>query len=219
MIAAVRGELLKLVGLRSTWWLLVLPVAWCALLGRVARGAGQQGGDGGLDVVLPLLPAASMVSLAMLAGSEFSAQRRTSLLATPARARLVAARWLVLAAASAVVALACSAATLGTRQPVTGDDPSLWGLAAHLFCCALVAGLATDATGTPARGAGAALALLWVAPLMLRLAAPRAVDWLPLNASLVWLVHSVDGTRGALIVGVSLAACALLVARVWRRDL
>ncbi|HEY8543892.1 MAG TPA: ABC transporter permease subunit [Acidimicrobiales bacterium] len=183
--AAVGAELLKLRGTRSLVWTLVatglvLPVlaVVVALTGSLQPddtilGAGLTGA-----VLAQLL--AAVVGALTVTGEHAHGTLRTTFLAQPRRAVVVAAKAVVVAGTVAVVGLAGSGAafllglaTLDRAAHPTGDPwPALLGIALTLAVTALL-GLAVGAVVRRSAGAVAAVVGVLLAPSLL---APLAGD-------------------------------------------
>lgn len=219
----VRGEWIKLLSLRSTWWTLAITVALMALIALAASASlADIVGDGPVGAPLPhgaeLVTTGSQLGIvtvavlgALLMTGEYSTGMvRSTLAAVPSRLPVLAAKGIVLTVVTAAVAIVSIAASYLLARPFLDDhglvpaldDAQTWqvfgGTVYFFVVTALVAlGIATVLRHT-AGSITAVLGLLLLLPGVLQLI---SIDWvqdvtsmLPLPASFAFL--GVSGAMG-----------------------
>ena len=219
----VRGEWIKLLSLRSTWWTLAITVALMALIALAASASlADIVGDGPVGAPLPhgaeLVTTGSQLGIvtvavlgALLMTGEYSTGMvRSTLAAVPSRLPVLAAKGIVLTVVTAAVAIVSIAASYLLARPFLDDhdlvpaldDAQTWqvfgGTVYFFVVTALVAlGIATAVRHT-AGSITAVLGLLLLLPGVLQFI---SIDWvqdvtsmLPLPASFAFL--GVSGAMG-----------------------
>ena len=224
---ALRGELMKAVMLPSMWWTAAMTGAAGIAIIMSALQNSESGQSFGFEDIAPIWTLAVQIGFVtagvIVAGAEHSsAQGMTSLLVTPVRGRLVAARLAVLTggglvAAGALVAMgvvACprmSAATLWA-----GGRTVVW-LTAVLLLAAGIGEIVRSATGA----ATSAVVLVVLAP-QLAMVMGDAVDWLPGQAGQIWVAGAVSRgdvvAAGLIALAWTVTATAAGAARLVRAD-
>lgn len=219
----VRGEWIKLLSLRSTWWTLAITVALMALIALAASASlADIVGDGPVGAPLPhgaeLVTTGSQLGIvtvavlgALLMTGEYSTGMvRSTLAAVPSRLPVLAAKGIVLTVVTAAVGIVSIAASYLLARPFLDDhdlvpaldDAQTWqvfgGTVYFFVVTALVAlGIATVLRHT-AGSITAVLGLLLLLPGVLQFI---SIDWvqdvtsmLPLPASFAFL--GVSGAMG-----------------------
>lgn len=219
----VRGEWIKLLSLRSTWWTLAATVALMALIALAASASlADIVGDAPVGAPLPhgaeLVTTGSQLGIvtvavlgALLMTGEYSTGMvRSTLAAVPSRLPVLAAKGIVLTVVTVAVAVVSIAASYLVARPFLDDhglvpaleDAQTWqvfgGTVYFFVVTALVAlGIATVLRHT-AGSITAVLGLLLLLPGVLQLI---SIDWvqdvtsmLPLPASFAFL--GVSGSMG-----------------------
>ena len=219
----VRGEWIKLLSLRSTWWTLAITVALMALIALAASASlADIVGDGPVGAPLPhgaeLVTTGSQLGIvtvavlgALLMTGEYSTGMvRSTLAAVPSRLPVLAAKGIVLTVVTVAVAIVSIAASYLLARPFLDDhglvpaldDAQTWqvfgGTIYFFVVTALVAlGIATVLRHT-AGSITAVLGLLLLLPGVLQFI---SIDWvqdvtsmLPLPASFAFL--GVSGAMG-----------------------
>ena len=224
---ALRAELVKVVTLPAMWWsAAVAGGAAVATMMSVLRdvGDGQGLGFGEVAPVWALAVQIGFVAAGVAAaGAEHStAQGMTSLLVTPARGRLAAARLIMLAgtglvAASVLVGASLAACpTMSTAALWAGGRTVVWLTAVLL----LSAGL--GATLRSVIGASTAAVVLVILAPQLAVFLGDAARWLPGQAAQIWL--TADASRaeatsaGLIILAWTAAAQIAGIVRLVRAD-
>ncbi len=209
------AEFGKIGGLRRNWWMLAGSVAWAAALGLAVRRANGAGGAS-LATAMPLALAGSVVCGAGLAGQEYVRQHRSTLLAMPARLRWAGARVVVLEVAVLVVSVLTGTALVAALG--RADPRHCLGAIAHLLLVSTLAWLAAETTRSTARGTVLTLVIVWVAPALVRTAAPRLAGWLPTGAAAGLLDGNLVSARDLLVLASWLTCLAAGALVSWRRD-
>ena len=224
---ALRAELVKVVTLPAMWWSAAVACgAAVATMMSVLRDA-VDGRGLGFEEVAPVWALAVQIGFVAAgvasAGAEHStAQGMTSLLVTPARRRLAAARLMVLAGTGLVTASVLVGASLAACP--TTSTAALWAGGRTVVWLTAVLLLA-DGLGAALRsviGAStAAVALVILAP-QLAVFLGDAARWLPGQAAQIWLAE--DASRadvtsaGLIILTWTAAAQAAGIIRLVRAD-
>ena len=224
---ALRAELLKVVTLPAMWWsAAVAGGAAAATMMSVLRDV-VDGRGLGFEEVAPVWALAVQIGFVAAgvasAGAEHStAQGMTSLLVTPARRRLAAARLMVLAGTGLVTASVLVGASLAACP--TTSTAALWAGGRTVVWLTAVLLLA-DGLGAALRsviGAStAAVALVILAPQLAAFLGDAA-RWLPGQAAQIWLAADAsraDVTSAGLIVLAWTAAAQIAgIIRLVRAD-
>ena len=224
---ALRTELLKVVTLPATWW--SAAVAGAAAVATVMSVL-QNVVDGrvlGFDEIAPTWTLAVQIGFVAagvtVAGSEHStAQGTTTLLVTPARGRLAAARLVVLtgtglAAASTLVGASLAACPATSTAALWAGGRTVVWLTAVLL---LAAGLG-EALRNVISASTAAVVLVVLAPQLATFIGDAA-RWLPGQAGQIWVTateqHSDVVAAGLTTLAWTTAAQAAGTARLVRAD-
>lgn len=219
----VRGEWIKLLSLRSTWWTLAITVALMALIALAASASlADIVGDGPVGAPLPHgaefvttgsqlgIVTVAVLGALLMTGEYSTGMVRSTLAAVPSRLPVLAAKGIVLTVVTAAVAIVSIAASYLLARPFLDDhglvpaldDAQTWqvfgGTIYFFVVTALVAlGIATVLRHT-AGSITAVLGLLLLLPGVLQLI---SIDWvqdvtsmLPLPASFAFL--GVSGAMG-----------------------
>lgn len=224
---ALRAELVKVVTLPAMRWSAAVACgAAVATMMSVLRDVGDRRGLG-FEEVAPVWALAVQIGFVAAgvtsAGGEHStAQGMTSLLVTPARGRLAAARLMVLAgtglvAASILVGASLAACpTISTAALWAAGRTVVWLTAVLLLSAGLGAALRSVIGASTA-----AVALVILAP-QLAVFLGDAARWLPGQAAQIWL--TTDASRadvtssGLIILAWTTAAQAAGIVRLVRAD-
>ena len=224
---ALRGELMKAVTLPGMWWTAAVTGAAGIVVVMSAFQNSAGGRPFGFEEIAPTWTLAVQIGFvaagAIVAGAEHSsAQGMTSLLVTPARGRLVAARLVVLTggglvAAGALVAMGVVACPRTSSAALWAGGRTVVWLTAALLLAEGIGEIARSATGA----ATAAAVLVVLAPQLASILGD-AVDWLPGQAGQIWVAGgaSRDGvvTAGLIALAWTTAATAGGAARLVRAD-
>ena len=224
---ALRGELLKAVTLPAMWWTAAVTGAAGIVIIMSALQNGEGGRSFGFEDIAPTWTLAVQIGFVaagvIVSGAEHSsAQGMTSLLVTPVRGRLVAARLAVLIGGGLVVA--CALVAMGVVACPRTSSAALWAggrtvvwLTAALLLAEGIGEIVRSATGA----ATAAAVLVVLAPQLASILGD-AVDWLPGQAGQIWVAGgaSRDGvvTAGLIALAWTTAATAGGAARLVRAD-
>ncbi|RLP09656.1 hypothetical protein [Propionibacterium australiense] len=214
-MAAVFTEVRKIGTLRRSWVLLAASVAWAVLLGAAVRRV-NGAGSASLATVMPLALVGCVVGGAGLAGQEYVRQHRSTLLATPDRRRWAAARAVVLEAT--VLGFSTPTGTALALALGCADPRHALGAVAHLLLVSTLAWFAAETTRSTVRGTVLTLAVVWIAPALIRTAAPRLAGWLPTGAAAGLLDGNRISARDLLVMAGWLACLAAGALVSWRRD-
>ena len=224
---ALRAELVKVVTLPAMWWsAAVAGAAAVATMMSVLRDV-VDGRGLGFEEVAPVWALAVQIGFVAAgvasAGAEHStAQGMTSLLVTPARGRLAAARLMVLTGAGLVVASVLVGASLAACPTMSmtalwaGGRTVVWLTAVLLLSAGLGAALRS------VTGASAAAVVLVVLAPQLAVFLGDAARWLPGQAAQIWL--TADASRadvtssGLIILAWTTAAQVAGIVRLVRAD-
>ena len=205
---ALHAELLKVVTLPAMWWsAAVAGAAAAATMMSVLRDA-VDGRDFGFEEIAPTWTLAVQIGFVAAgvaaAGAEHStAQGMTSLLVTPARGRLAAARLMVLTgtglvAASVLVGASLAACpTMSTAALWAGGRTVVWLTAVLLLAAGLGAALRSVI------GASTAAVVLVILTPQLAVFLGDAAGWFPGQAGQIWLTAAesqADVTSAGLII-------------------
>ena len=205
---ALHAELVKVVTLPAMWWsAAVAGAAAIATMMSVLQNV-VDGRDFGFEEIAPTWALAVQIGFVAAgvaaAGAEHStAQGMTSLLVTPARGRLAAARLMVLTgtglvAASVLVGASLAACpTMSTAALWTGGRTVVWLTAVLLLSAGLSAALRSVV------GASTAAVVLVILAPQLAVFLGDAARWLPGQAAQIWLVAGAsraDVTSAGLII-------------------
>jgi ABC-2 type transport system permease protein len=185
----LRGELLKLTTLRSTWWSLAIAAGLSVAIAWLF-GSASDGGDPILGVVVSAqftMLVAGVLGAIAVTGEYATGMIRSTLTANPRRTQVALAKGvaitLVVGAATAVTYLVCLAVTVPTSSvAVAWSDPARAALPLALGVAAMVAyALIGMGFGLLIRnGAGAIAAtvgVLFVAPVAVNLFALGGASW------------------------------------------
>ncbi|WP_341359979.1 ABC transporter permease subunit [Georgenia sp. M64] len=219
----VRGEWIKLLSLRSTWWTLAITVALMALIALAASASlADMVGDGPVDAPLPHgaefvttgsqlgIVTVAVLGALLMTGEYSTGMVRSTLAAVPTRLPVLAAKAIVLTVVTVAVTIVSIAASYLLARPFLDDhglvpaldDAQTWqvfgGTVYFFVVTALVAlGIATAVRHT-AGSITAVLGLLLLLPGVLQFI---SIDWvqdvtsmLPLPASFAFL--GVSGAMG-----------------------
>ncbi|RPF27079.1 ABC transporter permease subunit [Georgenia muralis] len=219
----VRGEWIKLLSLRSTWWTLATTVALMALIALAASASlAEIVGDGPVGAPLPHgaefvttgsqlgIVTVAVLGALLMTGEYSTGMVRSTLAAVPSRFPVLAAKGIVLTVVTVAVAIVSIAASYLSARPFLDDhglvpaldDAQTWqvfgGTIYFFVATALLAlGIATVLRHT-AGSITAVLGLLLLLPGVLQLI---SIDWvqdvtsmLPLPASFAFL--GVSGAMG-----------------------
>jgi ABC-2 type transport system permease protein len=219
----VRGEWIKLLSLRSTWWTLAITVALMALIALAASASlADIVGDGPVGAPLPHgaefvttgsqlgIVTVAVLGALLMTGEYSTGMVRSTLAAVPSRLPVLAAKGIVLTVVTAAVGIVSIAASYLLARPFLDDhdlvpaldDAQTWqvfgGTVYFFVVTALVAlGIATVLRHT-AGSITAVLGLLLLLPGVLQFI---SIDWvqdvtsmLPLPASFAFL--GVSGAMG-----------------------
>ena len=224
---ALRAELVKVVTLPAMWWsAAVAGAAAVATMTSVLRDV-VNGRDLGFEEIAPVWALAVQIGFVAAgvaaAGAEHStAQGMTSLLVTPARGRLAAARLMVLAGTGLVVASVLVGAslaacpTMSTAALWAGGRTVVWLTAVLLLSAGLGAALRSVI------GASTAAVVLVILAPQLAVFLGDAARWLPGQAAQIWL--ATDASRadvisaGIIILAWTTAAQIAGIIRLVRAD-
>ena len=224
---ALRAELVKVVTLPAMWWsAAVAGAAAVATMTSVLRDV-VNGRDLGFEEIAPVWALAVQIGFVAAgvaaAGAEHStAQGMTSLLVTPARGRLAAARLIMLAgtgmvAASVLVGASLAACpTMSTAALWAGGRAVVWLTAVLLLSAGLGAALRSVI------GASTAAVVLVILAPQLAVFLGDAARWLPGQAAQIWL--AADASRadvisaGIIILAWTTAAQIAGIIRLVRAD-
>ena len=205
---ALHTELLKVVTLPAMWWsAAVAGAAAIATMMSVLQNV-VDGRDFGFEEIAPMWTLAVQIGFVAAgvaaAGAEHStAQGMTSLLVTPARGRLAAARLMVLSgtglvAASVLVGASLAACpTMSTAALWAGGRTVAWLTAVLLLAAGLGAALRSVI------GASTAAVVLVILTPQLAVIAGDAARWFPGQAGQIWLTAAesqADVTSAGLII-------------------
>ena len=222
---ALRAELVKVVTLPAMWWsAAVAGGAAVATMMSVLRDVGD--GQGlGFGEVAPGWALAVQIGFVAAgvaaAGAEHStAQGMTSLLVTPARGRLAAARLMVLAGTGLVAASVLVGASLAVCPAMSttalwvGGRTMVWLTAVLLLSAGLGAALRSVI------GASTAAVVLVILAPQLAVFLGDAARWLPGQAAQIWLAADTSradvASAGLIILAWTMAAqIAGIVRLVW----
>ena len=224
---ALRAELVKVVTLPAMWWSAAVAggaavATMVSVLRDVVAGRGL-----GFEEVAPVWALAVQIGFVAAgvaaAGAEHStAQGMTSLLVTPTRGRLAAARLMVLTgtglvAASVLVGASLAACpTMSTAALWAGGRTVVWLTAVLLLSAGLGAALRSVI------GASTATVVLVILAPQLAVFLGAAARWLPGQAAQIWL--TADASRadvtssGLIILAWTTAAQAAGIVRLVRAD-
>ena len=224
---ALRAELVKVVTLPAMWWsAAVAGAAAVATVMSVLQKVVDERGFG-FEEVAPVWALAVQIGFVAAgvasAGAEHStAQGMTSLLVTPARGRLAAARLMVLTgtglvAASVLVGASLAACpTMSTAALWAGGRTVVWLTAVLLLAAGLGAALRNVI------GASTAAVVLVILAPQLAVFLGDAARWLPGQAAQIWLAADasrVDVTSAGLIILAWTAAAQIAgIVRLVRAD-
>lgn len=205
---ALHAELLKVVTLPAMWWsAAVAGAAAIATMMSVLQNV-VDGQDFGFEEIAPTWTLAVQIGFVAAgvaaAGAEHStAQGMTSLLVTPARGRLAAARFMVLTgtglvAASVLVGASLAACpTMSTAALWAGGRTVVWLTAVLLLAAGLGAALRSVI------GASTAAVVLVILTPQLAVFLGDAAGWFPGQAGQIWLTAAesqADVTSAGLII-------------------
>ena len=224
---ALRGELMKAVTLPSMWWTAAMTGAAGIAIIMSALQNSESGQSFGFEDIAPIWTLAVQIGFVtagvIVAGAEHSsAQGMTSLLVTPVRGRLAAARLVVLtgvglAAACALVAMGVAACPRMSAAALWAGGRTVVWLTAVLLLAAGIGEIVRSATGA----AVAALILVVLTP-QLAMILGEAVDWLPGRAGQIWVAgaasHDDVVAAGLIALAWTAAATAVGAARLVRAD-
>lgn len=206
MRAALRAELRRSATLPPLGWAtaggVLLAVGVVLLLRQSSGGAPA---TAVADLSRGVVQAAAVVAGAVLGAAEWP-HRSIAWLAVPRRIVWWASRWMVAGVATAFVAALLTAAS---RAPLGVLDgwPGAW---LWLWAVAMAAHLAAEVTRSVLAGSVAVLAVLWIAPGLLR-PFPAAMAWLPDATPLGgWA-----GVRPGVGVGWLIAVASAAALRAW----
>ena len=224
---ALRAELVKVVTLPAMWWsAAVAGAAAVATMMSVLRDV-VDGRDLGFEEVAPVWTLAVQIGFVAAgvaaAGAEHStAQGMTSLLVTPARGRLAAARLMVLTgtglvAASVLVGASLAACpTMSTAALWAGGRTVVWLTAVLLLAAGLGAALRSVI------GASTAAVVLVVLTPRLAVFLGDAARWLPGQAAQIWLAENASradvASAGLIILAWTTATQMAGIVRLVRAD-
>ena len=224
---ALHAELLKVVTLPAIWWsAAVAGAAAIATMMSVLQNV-VDGRDFGFEEIAPMWALAVQIGFVAAgvaaAGAEHStAQGMTSLLVTPARGRLAAARLMVLTgtglvAASVLVGASLAACpTMSTAALWAGGRTVVWLTAVLLLAAGLGAALRSVI------GASTAAVMLVILAPQLAVFLGDAARWLPGQAAQIWLAEDAsraDVTSAGLIILAWAAAAQMAgIVRLVRAD-
>ena len=224
---ALRAELVKVVTLPAMWWsAAVAGAAAVATMMSVLRDV-VDGRDLGFEEVAPVWTLAVQIGFVAAgvdaAGAEHStAQGMTSLLVTPARRRLAAARLIMLAgtglvAASILVGASLAACpAMSTAALWAGGRTVVWLTAVLLLSAGLGAALRSVI------GASTAAVVLVVLAPQLAVFLGDAARWLPGQAAQTWLAADASradvASAGLIILAWTAAAQIVGIIRLVRAD-
>ena len=224
---ALRAERVKVVTLPAMWWTAAVAGAAGIVIIMSALQNSEGGRSFGFEDIAPTWTLAVQIGFvaagAIVAGAEHSsAQGMTSLLVTPVRGRLVAARLAVLiggglAAACALVAMGVAACPRMSAAALWAGGRTVVWLTAVLLLAAGIGEIVRSATGA----AVAALILVVLTP-QLAMILGEAVDWLPGRAGQIWVAgaasHDDVVAAGLIALAWTAAATAVGAARLVRAD-
>ena len=224
---ALRGELLKAVTLPAMWWTAAVTGAAGIVIIMSALQNGEGGRSFGFEDIAPTWTLAVQIGFVaagvIVSGAEHSsAQGMTSLLVTPVRGRLVAARLAVLIGGGLVVA--CALVAMGVVACPRMSAATLWAggrtvvwLTAVLLLAAGIGEIVRSATGA----ATSAVVLVVLAP-QLAMVMGDAVDWLPGQAGQIWVAGAASRgdvvAAGLIALAWTATATAAGAARLVRAD-
>lgn len=202
---SVAPEVRKILTLPSGWsGAAAALVVGVVLVSLVRASYPEATADAVLALAWTLVQAGPVAVGAVLGAHEYrGGQHRTTLLATPRRARLLLARWVVGAVVVGVVGVAVGVVgRLALGRPIT-DAGAAAPVAVWLAAVAWAGWLVADATRSALAGVGSVLAVVWIVPAILRGPAPDLARLLPDDAATTLL-------QGTWPVGVPWAALAWL---------
>ena len=224
---ALRGELLKAVTLPAMWWTAAVAGAAGIVIIMSALQNSEGGRSFGFEDIAPTWTLAVQIGFVaagvIVSGAEHSsAQGMTSLLVTPVRGRLVAARLAVLIGGGLVVA--CALVAMGVVACPRMSAATLWAggrtvvwLTAVLLLAAGIGEIVRSATGA----ATSAVVLVVLAP-QLAMVMGDAVDWLPGQAGQIWVAGAASRgdvvAAGLIALAWTATATAAGAARLVRAD-
>ena len=224
---ALHAELLKVVTLPAMWWsAAVAGAAAIATMMSVLQNV-VDGRDFGFEEIAPMWTLAVQIGFVAAgvaaAGAEHStAQGMTSLLVTPARGRLAAARLMVLTgtglvAASVLVGASLAACpTMSTAALWAGGRTVVWLMAVLLLAAGLGAALRSVI------GASTAAVVLVILAPQLAVFLGDAARWLPGQAAQIWLAADTSradvASAGLIILAWTTAAQMAGIVRLVRAD-
>ena len=224
---ALRAELVKVVTLPAMWWsAAVAGAAAVATMMSVLRDV-VDGRGLGFEEVAPVWALAVQIGFVAAgvaaAGAEHStAQGMTSLLVTPARGRLAAARLIMLAgtgmvAASLLVGASLAACpAMSTAALWAGGRTAVWLTAVLLLSAGLGAALRSVIGASTA-----AVSLVILAPQLAAFLGDAA-RWLPGQAAQIWLAADTSradvASAGLIILAWTTTAQAASIIRLVRAD-
>ena len=208
---ALRGELLKAVTLPAMWWTAAVAGAAGIVIIMSALQNSEGGRSFGFEDIAPTWTLAVQIGFVaagvIVSGAEHSsAQGMTSLLVTPARGRLAAARLMVLTGTGLVAASVLVGASLAACP--TMSTAALWAGGRTVAWLTAVLLMAAGAGETVRRTTGTATAMAVLIVLGPELAdlLGDAARWLPGPAGQDWVVEA--GSRTGRVSG---AAAGLTV--------
>ena len=224
---ALHAELLKVVTLPAIWWsAAVAGAAAIATMMSVLQNV-VDGRDFGFEEIAPMWTLAVQIGFVAAgvaaAGAEHStAQGMMSLLVTPARGRLAAARLMVLTgtglvAASVLVGASLAACpTMSTAALWAGGRTVAWLTAVLLLAAGLGAALRSVI------GASTAAVVLVILTPQLAMFLGDAARWLPGQAAQIWLMADASRTdvtsAGLIVLAWTAAAQMAGIVRLVRAD-
>ena len=224
---ALHAELLKVVTLPAMWWsAAVAGTAAVATVMSVLQNVEDERGFG-FEEIAPMWTLAVQIGFVAAgvaaAGAEHStAQGMTSLLVTPARERLTAARLMVLTgtglvAASVLVGVSLAACpTMSATALWAGGRTVVWLTAVLLLAAGLGAALRSVI------GASTAAVVLVILVPQLAVFLGDAARWLPGQAAQIWLAEDASradvASAGLIILAWTAAAQMAGIVRLVRAD-
>ena len=224
---ALHAELVKVVTLPAMWWSAAVAGAAAAVTMMSVLHGELDGRGLGFEEVAPVWALAVQIGfvaagVAAAGGEHSTAQGMTSLLVTPARGRLAAARLIMLAGTGLVVASALVGASLAACPAMStaalwaGGRTVVWLTAVLLLSAGLGAALRSVIGASTA-----AVSLVILAP-QLAVFLGDAARWLPGQAAQIWLAADasrVDLTAAGLIILTWTAAAQIAgIVRLVRAD-
>lgn len=221
MTGILRAEFNKLISLPRHWALVAVAVAWSFLWGWLAvHLAGDVNAFISAPASLRLLPAVDIVVTALMCGSEFTPQLRSTLLAVADRRAALAVRWSIIGVfvccfpALSAFALYAASALVGGADC---DCAQAWSLTMYLLCCCTLVGVLCDAMRSGIKGVFAALGLLWLAPMLSDVVWPDVTRYMPFEDIARHLLNSALGLPWVFIGSVLIGVTATVYS--WLRDL